>query len=282
MMAEMPKAFVTGFPVKHSRSPMIHRHWLARYGLSGTYDAIEVAPEDFPSFVTGLKTAGFAGGNVTIPHKVSAFEHAERRDAAAEAIGAVNTLWFENGVLCGGNTDSIGFSANLDDQCPDWRAAGRAMVFGAGGAAQAVLHALIETGVQHIDLVNRTRSRADELARRFGEKVHVVDWQTAAGCLPDAELLVNTTSLGMKGQPDFPLDLEDARADAIASDIVYIPLETPFLERARRRGLACSDGIGMLLHQAAPGFAHWFGVMPEVDEDLRTLVLADINKAQPA
>lgn len=279
-MADTHKAFVTGFPIKHSRSPLIHGYWLKKHGIDGTYEAVEVHPDAFAAFLVDLQKSGYAGGNVTLPHKEAAFAAVERRDTAAQAIGAINTLWFEDGILCGGNTDAIGFAANLDEQIPQWRDAGHAMVFGAGGAARAILHALLEAGMT-VDLVNRTLERAQDLAHRFGDRVNPITWQDAASRLPHADLLVNSTSLGMSGQPDFPLDLASARSDALASDIVYIPLETPFLSRARQAGLKTSDGLGMLLHQAVPGFEHWFGIRPQVDAQLRDIILADIEKGQP-
>ncbi len=283
-MAEMKQAFVTGFPIKHSRSPLIHNYWLQRYGLSGSYKAIENSPENFPNFVQTLAEQGLRGGNVTIPHKEAAFALCEKRDAAAEAIGAVNTLWIDaENHLNGGNTDAYGFAANLDAQLPDWDAGAKiALVLGAGGASRAVLYALLNRGFEKIIVVNRTVERAQALAAHFGSKVEAAGWDEAQGFVSSADLIVNTTSLGMSGHgeaQEFPLHLAQAKPTAIATDIVYIPLETPFLRQARQAGLRCVDGLGMLLHQAVPGFEHWFGVRPEVTDELRQIILDDVLKS---
>jgi shikimate dehydrogenase len=282
-MAEIAKrAFVIGHPIAHSRSPMIHGHWLARYGIEGSYRAIDVAPQDLVAFLSGLAENGFAGGNVTIPHKEAAFAAAGRLDEAAQAIGAVNTLWFEDGILCGGNTDAHGFAANLDQHAPGWAAGGAAVVVGAGGAARAVVHALKARGVRDIRIANRTVERARELAARFGDGVSAHPSATLAELLGDAGLLVNTTSLGMQGKEaagELPADPALLPAHALVTDIVYVPLETPLLAAARRRGLKTVDGLGMLLHQAVPGFERWFGRRPEVTPALRALVAADLGAA---
>ncbi len=275
-MADRPKAFVTGFPIRHSRSPLIHGHWLKKYGLQGSYEAIEVSPGDFPRFVQGLKQTGYSGGNVTIPHKEMAFALCGRRDAAADEIGAVNTLWFEAGELWGGNTDAHGFAANLDAFSPGWEERKSALVLGAGGASRAVIYALKRRGFGRIHVVNRTVARAQELADRFGNCVTSHGWRGLPDLLQDVGLIVNTTSLGMEGKDELTIDLSTARQDALVTDIVYVPLETPLLKAAREHGLKTIDGLGMLLHQAAPGFERWFGVRPEVTPELRTLVLADM------
>jgi shikimate dehydrogenase len=280
-MAEMKKAFVCGHPIAHSRSPMIHGYWLKKYGIAGSYEAIDVAPEDAAGFFARLRESGFAGGNVTIPHKEAAFAAAIRRDEAAEKIGAVNTLWFEDGVLCGGNTDAEGFAANLDERAPGWTKAGAAVVLGAGGAARAVIQALKERGFTDIRVVNRTVSRAIELADRFGPDVSAYPAATQE-LLADAGLLVNTTALGMAGKDgagELPANPEKLPRHAIVTDIVYVPLETPLLSAARRRGLKTVDGLGMLLHQAVPGFERWFGRRPEVTDELRAMIVADMEKA---
>ncbi|MBL8581551.1 MAG: shikimate dehydrogenase [Rhizobiaceae bacterium] len=276
-MAEARKAFVCGHPIAHSRSPLIHRHWLARYGLAGSYDAIDVAPADFGAFAAALAADGFAGGNVTIPHKEAAFAAAARRDGAAAAIGAVNTLWLEDGVLCGGNTDAHGFAANLDERAAGWDDGGSALVLGAGGAARAVVHALKERGFRRIIILNRTVERAVELAQRFGAGVAAHGYEASGHWLRDADLVVNTTSLGMHGEA-LPVDIALLPDDAVVTDIVYVPLVTPFLAAAAARGLRTVDGLGMLLHQAAPGFERWFGTRPQITEALRALVLADIER----
>lgn len=276
-MAER-RAFVCGHPVAHSRSPLIHGHWLARHGIDGSYERIDVAPADIRSFIAGLASSGFAGGNVTIPHKEAAFEAVDRRDAAADAIGAVNTLWIEDGRICGGNTDGFGFAANLDASAPEWRNRGRAVVIGAGGASRAVVHAILGAGYDRVELVNRTVSRAEDLAGRFGPGVRAAGFADLAGLLPGAGLLVNTTSLGMDGDGDVPLDVGLLVDDCIVTDIVYVPLETPLLAAAAARGLKTVDGLGMLLHQAVPGFERWFGVRPAVTPELRALVIADMER----
>lgn len=274
------KAFVTGHPIAHSRSPKIHGYWLKKYGIDGSYRAIDVAPEDFSAFLGGLAVAGFAGGNVTIPHKEAAFAGVRRRDAAAEAIGAVNTLWFEDGMLAGGNTDAHGFAANLDEHAPGWATNGPAVVLGAGGAARAVIHALKEWGVSDIRIVNRTVSRAEALRDRFGEGISAHGPHAATELLGDAGLLVNTTALGMEGkggQGELPADPMLLPTHAMVTDIVYVPLETPLLAAARARGLKTVDGLGMLLHQAVPGFERWFGRRPEVTPELRAMIVADLD-----
>lgn len=275
-MAER-RAFVVGHPIAHSRSPLIHGHWLAQHGLKGTYGRIDVAPDAFEDFLKTMASQGLVGGNITIPHKEAAFRLVEWRDAAAEAIGAVNTVWLEDGRLVGSNTDAYGFAANLDQNAPAWREAETALVLGAGGASRAVVQALREAGIDRILIANRTASRADDLASTFG--VAAIAWDDIAAHLPATGLLVNTTSLGMTGKGDLDLPLDRMSPDAIVTDIVYVPLETPLLATARQHGLATVDGLGMLLHQAVPGFERWFGVRPVVDAALRDLIVADIEGA---
>jgi len=281
-MAEV-RAFVCGHPIAHSRSPKIHGYWLQHYGIDGSYDAIDLAPADARAFFASLARHGFAGGNVTIPHKEVAFEAVSQRDEAAEAIGAVNTLWLEQGRLCGGNTDAVGFAANLDERAPDWEKAGSAVVLGAGGAARAVIHALKVRGFGDIRVVNRTVARAVDLADRFGDGVTAHPVGATREVLGDAGLLVNTTALGMAGETildELPADPAALPRHAIVTDIVYVPLETPLLAAARARGLRTVDGLGMLLHQAVPGFERWFGRRPNVTPQLRDMIVADMAKAQ--
>ncbi|MGS1094889.1 shikimate dehydrogenase [Aquamicrobium terrae] len=273
------RAFVIGHPIAHSRSPKIHGHWLKSYGLAGSYEAIDVAPGDLAGFIAALRENGFRGGNVTIPHKEAVFELVDRIDTAAERIGAVNTLWFEDGRLWGGNTDAHGFAANLDEHAPGWAANGPAVVLGAGGAARAIIYALKERGVRDIRILNRTLERAGDLRDRFGKGISAHRLEAAGELLADAGLLVNTTALGMHGNEGLPADPAALPDKAIVTDIVYVPLETPLLAAARARGLACVDGLGMLLHQAVPGFERWFGKRPEVTAELRDLVLADLGVA---
>ena len=273
-------AFVTGCPVKHSRSPLIHGHWLKTLGLEGSYTRQEVLPEDFAGFISRLKSgeSGFVGGNVTIPHKEAAFGLADRPDALCEELGAANTLWLEDGLLHATNTDGYGFLANLDARLPGWSRTDRAVVLGAGGASRAILQAVRDRGVGEIHVVNRTVARAQELAERFGPTVHAHALSALPEVMKGAGLFVNTTSLGMDGEaaPDF--DFSPLAAGAVVTDIVYVPLVTPILRQAVDQGFAVVDGLGMLLHQAAPGFEKWFGVRPVVDDTLRQLILADMEK----
>ena len=277
-MAEASRrAFVCGHPIAHSRSPKIHGFWLEKYGISGRYGAVDVSPEHFPAFLRGFPRDGYAGGNVPIPHKEDAFRLVDRRDEAAEAIGAVNTLWVEDGTICGGNTDWYGFAANLDDHAPGWDIVGPALVLGAGGAARGIVHALQKRGFSDIRIANRTVSRSRQLADHFGAGVSAHPLEATPELMRDAGLLVNTTSLGMHGEQDLPGDLSALPASAVVADIVYVPLETPLLAAARRCGLKTVDGLGMLLHQAVPGFERWFGTRPEVDAALRERIVADLG-----
>jgi shikimate dehydrogenase len=278
-MADDPiEAFVCGHPIAHSRSPMIHGHWLKTYGLNGSYCAIDIAPADFAAFVNDLPRSGFAGGNVTIPHKEAAFAAVASREEAAELTGAVNTLWLEDGKIHGGNTDVYGFAANLDQYAPQWRKAERAVIVGAGGAARAIVLALLQAGIDDIRIANRSPERALELKHRFGAGISAFGLDALPEILADADLLVNTTSLGMHGDSTLPANPDLLPARAIVTDIVYVPLKTPLLVAAEQRGLKIVDGLGMLLHQAAPAFAKWFGVMPDVSVNLRELVVADIER----
>ncbi|MDW6024490.1 shikimate dehydrogenase [Mesorhizobium sp. BAC0120] len=273
-------AFVCGHPIAHSRSPMIHGYWLKAYGLNGSYRAIDVEPSEFPEFLRSLPESGFAGGNITIPHKKAAFIGVGYRDEAAQSTGAVNTLWLEDGHVCGGNTDVAGFAGNLDQFAPEWRKAKSAVVIGAGGAARAVTYALKQAGIGEIRVANRTPERAAELKDRFGDGVTASGLEALREVLAEADLLVNTTSLGMHEGDELPADPDLLPDHAIVTDIVYVPLETPLLAQAARRGLKTVDGLGMLLHQAAPAFRKWFGVMPEVTDELRALVVADIGQSR--
>lgn len=273
------KAFVCGHPIAHSRSPLIHGYWLRAYGIHGSYEPMDVEPAAFADFLKGLARHGFVGGNVTIPHKEAAFAAVDRLDEAAERIGAVNTLWFEDGRLCGGNTDALGFAANLDERAPGWDKSGAAVVIGAGGAARAVVHALKVRGIRDIRILNRTLPRAVDLADRFGPGASAHPMRAAREAATGASLVVNTTALGMHHDTALPLEPELLPEEATVTDIVYVPLETPFLVAARRRGLKTVDGLGMLLHQAAPGFERWFGRRPQVTAELRDLIVADMAKA---
>lgn len=273
------KAFVTGYPVKHSRSPLIHGHWLKTLGIDGSYTAQEVAPENFPAFISALKegTSGFRGGNVTIPHKEMAFALADEPDALASELGAANTLWLEEGRLKATNTDGMGFTANLDERHPGWDMTDCAVVLGAGGASRAILQALRNRGIGEIHVLNRTLDRARELADRFGDRIHAHSLEALPEVMKGAGLFVNTTSLGMDGSDVPEIDFSSMKTGAVATDIVYIPLMTPILAMAEAQGLAIVDGLGMLLYQAVPGFEKWFGRRPAVDETLRALVIADME-----
>jgi shikimate dehydrogenase len=277
-----PRACVIGYPVAHSRSPMLHGHWLRALGLAGEYGLAEVRPEALGLFVAGMRAAGYVGANVTVPHKQAVARLVARCDAAAEAIGAVNTLWFEGEELVGGNTDAVGFVGNLDDRAPGWDGGGggRAVILGAGGAARAAVHGLLGRGFT-VDVVNRTGAAAEALARHFGPRVRAHDAETLPRLLAAADLLVNTTSLGMLGKAPLEIDLAPLPRAAVVHDVVYVPLETPLLAQARRRGHVVVDGLGMLLQQAKPGFARWFGVTPVVSAELRALVEADIRARTP-
>jgi shikimate dehydrogenase len=278
MIATITKACVIGWPIAHSRSPMIHGYWLRKYGIAGSYTKQPVRPEDVVAFLRGLRERGLAGCNVTIPHKEAAFAVAAERTAAAHAVGAANTLWFEGGRLAADNTDSFGFMNHLRSSVPGFDARGCAVaVLGAGGSSQAIIHATLDAGAAEVRVFNRTRERADALARHFGSRVGPHDWRDRVDRSRDVGLLVNATSLGMEGTPGLDMPLTQLWHACIVADLVYVPLETPLLAAARARGLVAVDGLGMLLHQATPGFEKWFGVAPEVTPELRDLVVADLG-----
>ncbi len=272
----VPLAGVIGHPIGHSRSPKLHGHWLKTYGLSGHYIPMDVAPADLETVLRTLPKAGFVGANVTVPHKEAALRIADHVSDRATVIGAANTLVFrEDGSIHADNTDGYGFMENLRSGAPDWNAQdGPAVVFGAGGAARAVLQALAEAGVPEILLTNRTGARADHLKEEFGQRITVVDWVQAGNVVENAELVVNTTSLGMQGQPELRVPLDGLQPGAVVTDLVYAPLKTNLLKTAEEAGCTTVDGLGMLLHQAVPGFERWFGVRPEVDADTRAAALA--------
>jgi shikimate dehydrogenase len=266
-------AGVMGWPVSHSKSPSLHGYWLDLHKIDGAYVPLPVRPEAFPGCLRALAELGFRGVNLTVPHKVAALDVCDSLDDAARAIGAVNTVVFTGKGIEGRNTDAHGFIENLRQAAPDWHAsAGPAVVLGAGGAARAVVHALREAGAPEIRLANRTKERASALAKDFAPGVTVVAWQDRAAAMQGANLLVNTTSLGMTGQDPLELALDALPASALVNDIVYAPLETALLRDAKARGNRTVDGLGMLLHQARPGFAAWFGVTPEVTPALRAFV----------
>jgi shikimate dehydrogenase len=270
-------ACLIGWPAAHSRSPLIHHYWLRTLGIEGGYNIEAVPPEGFAEFVLHLSTHGFVGANVTIPHKERALA-LTKPDERARAVGAANTLWYDGGELRSTNTDIEGFINNLDACAPGWDGASDALVLGAGGSSRAVVFGLIERGIARVHLANRSIERAQALADQFGARVHPVVWDAVAGLLPRAELLVNTTSLGMHGQPALDIDVGRLPAHAVVADLVYVPLQTPLLQAAQARGLKTADGLGMLLHQAVRGFELWFGQRPEVTSTLRELVEADLTK----
>jgi len=272
-----PAACLIGWPAAHSRSPLIHHHWLRALGIEGGYTIESVPPEDLADFVGRLSHHGFVGANVTIPHKERALLLSVP-DERAKAVGAANTLWYQGGTLFSTNTDIEGFLNNLDASVPGWDAATDALVLGAGGASRAVVFGLIERGITRVHLANRTAGRAQALADQFGAAVVPVAWETVGEVLPRAGLLVNTTSLGMKGQPTLDVDVGLLPQEAVVADLVYVPLQTPLLTAARARGLRTADGLGMLLHQAVRGFELWFGKRPEVTPELRALVEDDVTK----
>jgi shikimate dehydrogenase len=271
-----PAACLIGWPAAHSRSPLIHHYWLRTLGIAGGYVIEAVPPDEFKDFLFRLSLRGFVGANVTIPHKERALA-LSKPDARARAVGAANTLWFENGELCSTNTDVEGFVNNLDACAPGWDGAEDALVLGAGGSARAVLFGLLDRGIKRVHLANRTVARAQALANQFGARVIPVARDALADLLPRAGLLVNTTSLGMKGQPLLEIDVALLPPHAVVADNVYVPLETPLLAAARARNLKTADGLGMLLHQAVRGFELWFGRRPEVTAELRALVEADLT-----
>ena len=275
----MKHACVIGWPVAHSRSPVIHRYWLKLYGLEGAYEQEAVRPEEIAEFLKTLGSHGYAGANVTLPHKEAALAAADRADQAATTIGAANTLWLDaKGLLHASNTDAYGFMTHLAQEAPDWNKGKRpVMVLGAGSAARAILQGLIEAGASKILLANRTGDRAKVLAQSFDPRVSVVPWEDRSKALAGCGLLVNTTSLGMTGKSPLDINLSALPLDAIVADIVYSPLETPLLAAAVGRGNRTVDGLGMLLHQAVPGFERWFGVRPEVTPALRAHVAAHLE-----
>lgn len=275
-----PKAFVIGWPIEQSKSPLIHGHWLKQHGLAGSYEKIAVEPQDLEKFVGSLRDRTFVGGNVTIPHKQAVLAHVDVIHDTAKRLGAANTLWFEGDKLHADNTDGYGFLANLDQRAPGWDAkqGGHALVIGAGGAARPIIDGLINRNFKKVTLVNRTRARAEELQQLFAvlgfaDRVWVEEWDNLSPALVGKDLLVNTSSLGMVGQPALEIDLDALPTSALVTDIVYNPLETDLLAAASIRGNRVVDGLGMLLHQAVPGFEHWFGTRPAVTDGLRTRIL---------
>ncbi len=282
-MSSYRKAGVIGWPITQSRSPLIHGTWLEEQGIEGSYEKYSVAPDELPSFIQNLKQNGFAGLNLTIPHKEQVLSLVDEITHEAKAIGAANTLWFEQDKLIAGNTDGYGFLTHLQTSAPKWQASMPALILGAGGAARAIIYALLQAGVPEIILTNRTAQRADQLAKEFGNKISTISWESKEQALSRCGLLVNSTSLGMTGKPALEINIDTLPPQAVVYDIVYAPLETDLLKAARQKGLEAVDGLGMLLHQAVPGFEKWFGTRPQVTQALYEKVVQDLNqpKAEP-
>lgn len=275
-------AGILGWPVAHSRSPLIHNFWIGELGLDAAYLPLPVAPEDFTDAVRALPKLGFAGANVTVPHKRAAFELADSLDPLAKRLGAVNTLVFaKDGSIEGRNTDVHGFLENLRAGAPDFDfAAGDAVVLGAGGAARGVIAGLLEAGCKKVCMLNRTAERAEALAKDFDDcRIDVEDWDHRETSLSGAGLLINATSLGMEGAGSLDLSLDALPNSAVVNDLVYAPLETDLLRKAREKGCRAVDGLGMLLHQAAPAFEAWFGASPDVTDGLRAIIVDDLERS---
>ncbi|MGL4405255.1 MAG: shikimate dehydrogenase [Notoacmeibacter sp.] len=279
-MVDVKRAFVLGHPITHSRSPLIHNHWIKTYGLHASYEAIDVAPGTLPEFLTHVRSGEFVGGNVTVPLKEEAFAAVDALTKTAKSIGAVNTVYMEDGRLWGDNTDAYGFSANLADKAAQWSSLRIALVIGAGGAARAIVKSLVDANFKRIFVLNRTLSRAKLLETDFGTSVVAGPLADFAIYAKTADVIINTSSLGMAGKEDMAFDFSKAQTSSLVTDIVYVPLETSFLKSARLAGLKTVDGLGMLLHQAVPGFERWFGVRPEVTPELRSLIEADLFKVK--
>ena len=274
----MKHACVIGWPVEHSRSPLLHGYWLKKYGIDGTYTKRAVAPEAVAGFLQSLRANGYVGCNVTVPHKAAAYSAADEREDSAKAVSAANTLWLSDGKLVAANTDTYGYMTNLSEQAPGWdRRDAPVSILGAGGAARAIVFGFLDAGVSEIRVFNRTRARAETLAQQFGSCVKVFDWSQREAGSRDSAVLVNTTTIGMNGAGTLDLDLAGFDPECVVSDIVYVPLETELLRKAKSQGLRTVDGLGMLLHQGVPGFEKWFGVRPEVTDELRNLIVGDIE-----
>ncbi len=275
----MKKACVIGWPIAHSRSPLIHSYWLKKYGIEAVYEKKAIEPGNAADFIANLASSEFTGCNVTIPHKETAFQAVAKTDEIARRMGAVNTVYLKNGAVCGTNTDGEGFIASLRHSHPEFNLRNKtAMIVGAGGAAKAIIGALLDEGVTKIGIINRTRERILDLQAQFGSGIYEITQTNSDDALKSCELLVNTTSQGMEGQPPLELEIQSLNPNALVADIVYTPQETAFLAKASQQGNPVLGGLGMLLHQAVRGFELWFGVRPEVTSDLYELIAADIQK----
>lgn len=273
--AKIPLAGVIGSPIAHSKSPQIHNHWLRIHGLAGYYIPMDVTANHLRQAIDTLPKLGFVGVNITVPHKEKALEMADQATDRAILTGAANTLIFRgDGKIHADNTDGYGFLQNIRQKAPDWDpTSGPAAILGAGGAARAVIAALLDAGVPEIMITNRTRVRAEALQSDFGNRLRVIDWLQAGNMLEDARTVINTTSLGMLGQPPLRVPLDGLRKGTLVTDLVYAPLKTGLLTEAEEMGCVTVDGLGMLLHQAVPAFERWFGVRPEVDSATRAAAL---------
>ncbi|MCB1451578.1 MAG: shikimate dehydrogenase [Nitratireductor sp.] len=274
------RAFVMGHPIAQSRSPMMHGYWLQQCGIEGSYERVDVPEAGVAEFFSGFRENGWIGGNVTAPDKLAVIPYLDRLDEVATMMGSVNTIYWENGELVGGNTDATGFLGNLDELAPDWqKRVRRALVLGAGGAARAAAYGLKTRGIA-VSIVNRTQSKAQEIAAHFGGMTAHSN-EDAASLMAQSDLLVNATSLGMLGKEALEVDLSALKAGAIVNDLIYVPLETEILRQARERGHETVNGLGMLLHQGVDGFRRWFGKTPVVTDELRTLIINDIREKTP-
>ena len=275
-LSTIPVAAVLGHPINHSKSPKLHNYWLSLFDIDGHYIPLDIDPRNFENSIRALSGLGFVGANVTIPYKEKVLKIADKISDRAAIIGAANTLTFlQDGSIYADNTDGYGFLQNIKCKYNDWSAGeGTSVVFGAGGASRAILGALIEDGANEVILANRTRSRADQLRSDFGAKIKVVDWMKVQNYLSDASTVINATSLGMDGKAELPIPLQGLKKNTLVTDIVYTPLNTPLLENAAKRGCRTVDGLGMLIHQAIPGFERWFGMKPDVSENLRKLLIS--------
>ena len=281
MTPTAPKACVIGSPISHSRSPLIHRYWLKKHGISGSYDRIEVRPDELDKFLERIRQGELAGCNVTIPLKELAFDAVDQTDEQTRRLKSVNTIYMEDGQLCGTSTDGMGFMANLYQTVPGWRCRSKhVVILGAGGAARGLIDALIADGVSTITLINRTVERAEAIAADYPDQVDPHGWDGLGHALPLTDLLINSTSLGMTGQPPLQVALDRLKPGAVVCDIVYTPLRTDLLCQAAACGHQVVEGLGMLLHQAVPGFEKWFGTRPEVTDELHDMIAADITGKQ--
>jgi shikimate dehydrogenase len=274
----MKKACVIGWPIEQSRSPLIHNYWIKQYGIDGDYSRQAVASVELATFVRSLEKNGFVGCSVTVPHKEAVYKLADIHHASANAVGAANTIWHDRGKVVAANTDTYGYMAYLDASYPDWnKREAPVAILGAGGSARALIYGFLKEGVSEVRVFNRSPERAIELVRHFGPRVTALAWDDRNQMSRDASVLVNTTTLGMNGIGDLGIDVERLDANCIVSDIVYVPLETALLKAAGARGLKTLDGLGMLLHQAVPAFEAWFGVTPQVTDDLYQLISGTIE-----